>query len=109
MINYDGRRFHSTAHSPDSHASLALYHQNGDLVWAEFAGGNVRRGSLAGIRSPDGTLEFAYTMVLASGDVIAGRCVSTPELLDDGHLRLHEKWERYGAHAASGVSELEEV
>ncbi len=109
MINYDGRRFRSTAHAPGEEGAVAVYRQSGDLLWAEFAGGNARRGALSGRCAADGTLEFGYTMVLTSGDVICGRCVSTPEILDDGRIRLHEQWERYGPHAATGVSEIEEI
>jgi hypothetical protein len=107
MINYDGRRFRAVNGEPD--APVALYRQDGDLVWAEFAGHDVRRGSLAGVCRPDGTLEFAYSMVLGGGAVISGHCVSTPEVLGSGRIRLHEKWERFGRHATVGESMLEEV
>jgi hypothetical protein len=109
MFNYNGKRFRSTTAGPDGDSPVALYRQDGDLVWAEFAGHDVRRGLLAGTCAPDGTLTFAYCMVLNSGEVISGRCASTPQLLDDGRIRLHEKWERYGPHTASGISYLEEV
>ena len=110
MINYDGRRFRAVddAADPDGTA-VAHYHQIGDLLWGEFAGGTVRRGSLCGLCLPDGELEFAYTTVLLTGEVIAGHCRSTPEVLGDGRIRLSEKWERFGLHAAVGVSEIEEV
>lgn len=108
MINYDGRLFRKTDDTaPDS--PLVRYNQSGDLVWAEFAGGPVRRGSMAGTCAPDGTIDFAYSMVMAGGEVISGQCVSTPQLLPGGYVRLHERWERYGTHAASGTSYLEEV
>lgn len=107
MINYDGRRFRSLDDNEGS--AIAQYHQNGDLLWGEFAGGSVRRGSLCGLCSPDGELEFAYTTVLLSGEVISGHCSSIPQALDDGRIRLYEKWERYGANAAAGVSEIEEI
>jgi hypothetical protein len=106
MIDYNGRRFRAVGHGD---AAVATYHQSGDLLWAEFSGGDARRGALTGRCAPDGTLEFAYSMVLTSGEVIAGHCVSTPELLDDGRIRLYERWQRYGPNAASGVSELEEA
>lgn len=109
MINYDGRRFRAADADPDGRAPVALYRQDGDLVWGEFAGGEVRRGSLAGTCEPDGTIDFAYCMVRADGRVISGRCVSTPQLLVDGRIRLHETWERYGQHADRGTSYLEEV
>jgi hypothetical protein len=88
MIDYDGRTFRPSGHHPDGDAPVASYRQSGDLVWAEFTGGGIRRGSLTGLRRPDNTLEFTYTMVLANGSVLAGHCESTPEALPDGRIRL---------------------
>jgi hypothetical protein len=107
MIDYDGRRFRAAGHGSD--APVAVYRQRDDLLWAEFDGGSVRRGSLTGLRRADDSIEFTYTMVLADGSILAGHCESAPEMLPDGRVRLHERWERYGAHAASGTSELEEI
>lgn len=105
-INYDGRRFRRVG-IPDG--VVASYQQDGDLVWADFSGGHVLRGTLCGLRDSRDALNFAYTMVLATGEVISGHCVNTPQLRDDGSLMLREQWERYGVHAASGVDYLEEV
>jgi hypothetical protein len=107
MVSYDGRTFRP--HGEGAHVPQARYHQDGDLVWGEFAGGHVRRGSLAGTCSPDGTLDFGYCMVYDSGEIVSGRCRSTPQLLPDGRIRLNEQWERYAPHADRGVSYLEEV
>ncbi|MGW5049583.1 hypothetical protein [Actinokineospora sp. NPDC004072] len=106
MINYDGRRFRKAG---GGDGTEARYHQDGDLVWAEFTGGAVRRGSVTGRCDPDGTLRLAYTMVLAGGEIIAGSTVNTPTRDPRGLLVLREEWERFGDHAASGVSYLEEV
>ncbi|MEU4832216.1 hypothetical protein [Streptosporangium sp. NPDC023615] len=109
MIDYNGRRF-TTGGVPSSESHpIALYRQHGDLLWGEFSGGHARRGSLTGLCAPDGTLDFAYTMVLDTGAVVSGHCRSTPELLPDGRVLLHETWERFGAHASRGVSLLEEI
>lgn len=105
MINYDGRRFHP-AGEPDQQA---IYRQDGDLLWGEFTGGTARRGTLVGVCAPDGVLDFAYCMVLADGEVVSGRCHSTPTQRPDGGIVLSEEWERYGPHAAKGLSTLEEV
>ncbi|TWP47053.1 hypothetical protein FKR81_33500 [Lentzea tibetensis] len=69
----------------------------------------MRRGSIAGTRSPDGTLHMGYTMVLETGEVICGHTVNTPEFTPAGTLRLREEWERYGPHAATGTSYIDEV
>lgn len=106
MINYDGRRFRAAG---GGDGAIARYHQDGDLVWADFAGGPVRRGAVTGTCGPDGTLRLAYTMVLAGGEVVSGHTVNTPERDGAGRLVLREEWERYGANAATGISYLEEV
>lgn len=106
MINYDGRRFRKAG---EDTTTTAVYRQEGDIVWAVISGGEVLRGAITGTRQPNGTLHMGYTMVLATGDVICGHTVNTPEVSADGRLRLREAWERYGPHAATGVSYLEEV
>jgi len=108
MISYDGRRFSPAPAGPGG-AVIADYHQREDLIWAEFAGGEVRRGSLAGTSTADGVLQFAYCMVLTSGEAVTGLCRSVPQVLADGRIRLTEHWERFGAGADSGISTLEEL
>jgi hypothetical protein len=108
MVSYDGRTFRVSGQGA-ANVPQARYHQDGNLVWGEFAGGDVRRGLLAGICSPDGTLDFAYCIVQANGEIVSGRCHSTPESFDDGRIRLNEEWERYAPHADRGVSYLEEL
>ena len=88
----------------ESRPGRASTASDGDLLWGEFSGGHARRGSLAGTCAPDGTLDFAYCMVLDGGEVISGRCHSTPTVLADGRIRLHEEWERYGRTPAAGAS-----
>jgi hypothetical protein len=110
-IGYDGRIFHSAAAEtadPGGSTVVGHYHQDGEVIWAEFAGGRVVRGSLAGRCGPDGVLDLAYCQLLNDGGVVSGRCTSYPTVLEDGRVRLTEHWERYGAHAGTGVSVIEE-
>lgn len=108
MIDYDGRRFSPVTESSGP-APVAQYHQQQDLIWAEFSGGHVRRGSIAGTSDADGELRFAYCMVLTSGEAVTGLCHSIPEVLDDGRIRLTEHWQRFSPNASSGTSLLEEL
>jgi hypothetical protein len=109
VIDYNGRRFRKVVADPKQEAPETTYRQDGDIVWAELTGGGVRRGSLTGLCAEDGTIDFAYTMVLASGAVISGHSVNTPEVLADGRIQLNERWERFGEHAQSGTSSIVEV
>lgn len=110
-FHYDGKRFRSAAAETAAGGNVPVghYHQAGDLVWAEFFGGKVVRGSLVGTCDQTGVLSLAYCQVLASGEVVAGECTSTPELLPDGRIRLREEWRRHGAAGGSGVSYIEEM
>jgi len=106
-IDYDGRRFRPA--EDDAKDRVAYYRQDGDLLWGHFLGGHARRGALTGTCAPDGTLHFAYSMVLDDGEIVSGACRSTPHLLPDGRIRLHETWERYGRNGGGGESWLEEI
>jgi hypothetical protein len=109
-VDYGGRRFrpvdnqHYPAGTP---TPTGLYYQDGDLVWAEFAGASIRAGRLVGRCRPDGTIDAAYCWVTASGETMAGSCVSSPTVLADGRVRLTERWRRLDG--AVGVSYVEEV
>ena len=109
-IDYDGRRFRPVeAGLAEGGADTAVghYHQDSDLIWAQFAGSGVRSGWLVGTCRPDGIIDAAYCMVTSDGDAIAGNCVSTPTLLADGRVRLTERWRRLDG--ATGISQIEEI
>jgi hypothetical protein len=110
-ISYDGLIFDSIAAetaAQDGSGVVGHYHQDGEVIWAEFAGGRVVRGSLTGRRDPDGVLQLAYCQLLDDGSVVSGRCSSYPTVFADGRVRLEEHWERFGEHGGTGVSVLEE-
>lgn len=103
--SYDGRVFGPVDPVPGS--VVGHYHQQADLVWAEFTGGPVRTGRLVGVRDQSGVIEAAYCQVMLDGEVVAGRCLSTPTVLGDGRVRLTEQWRR--ADGSSGVSSIQEL
>jgi hypothetical protein len=110
-ISYDGRVFRSAAAEtadPSGTGPLCHYHQDGDVIWGEFAGGRVVRGSIAGRSDKDGVLRFAYCQLLDDGSVMSGACTSYPTVHPDGRIRLDEHWERFGEHADKGTSVIEE-
>lgn len=103
--DYDGRSFRPV--DAAGSGTVGRYRQDGDLVVADFAGPAVRAGRLVGRRRPDGVLDAVYCYLTAAGDAVAGECVSTPELLADGRVRLTEHWRRLDG--STGVSHIEEI
>jgi hypothetical protein len=111
-IHYNGRIFRSFSNTSEGEADTRTtfrYHQKGDIVWAEYAGGRIRFGQLVGLVLPDSKLEIRYQHVNESGELMTGLCLSTPEVLPDGRLRLYESWQWTCGDRASGESIVEEI
>lgn len=112
VIDYDGRCFRSvenTANGEVSGATTFEYHQHGDIVWATYEGGGVAFGTLVAAADDAGVLDMRYSHVNDAGDLRTGVCRSTPEVLADGRLRLHERWRWTCGDDSEGTSILEEV
>lgn len=111
-IDYDGRSFASVRNSPGGEVgadTIFCYRQLGDVVWAEYRGGEIVRGHLIAKCDGDGVLDMRYHHVNTRGDLMTGTCSSTPELLPDGRIRLHEKWRWTSGDRSAGESVVEEL
>lgn len=111
-INYRGRTFRSVSNSPNGEVgdeTLFSYRQENDVVWATYAGGQIRFGTLVASVDSDGRLDMRYAHVNARGELQTGKCLSTPEILPDGRIRLHEKWEWTSGDCSTGESVVEEA
>ena len=111
-INYNNRLFAPVSNSESGEVSsntVFEYHQQGDVVWAEYRGGDVVFGNLIAKAQPDGSLDMRYPHVNRKGALMTGVCESTPEVLKDGRIRLHEKWRWTSGDNSQGESVIEEV
>ena len=111
-INYHDRRFAPVSNSANGEvdsATIFHYRQRGRVVWATYEGGAVLWGTLVAKIAEDGTLEMRYQHLNRDGELMTGRCRSTPEVLPDGRLRLHESWQWTSGGCSAGESTLEEV
>jgi len=111
-MNYDGKTFkpiQSTNNGETSEATIFKYHQNGNLLTAEYSGGNILFGHLIGLVDIKGRIEMRYHQVNNDGNLMTGICFSTPEHIENGKIRLHEKWQWTSGDRSKGVSILEEV
>ena len=105
----DGRTFVGVRNSGDGEvdaSTVFTYHQDGQLIWAEYAGGPIVLGRLVGTRDGD-LLTFRYVHASADGTTSGGRCTARLERLPDGRLRSPESWS-WESRAGSGSSVVEE-
>lgn len=106
----DGRRFAAVSEVVGGEVradTVFTYHERAGEVWAEYAGGAIRRGFLVGTRDGD-RLDFRYTQLNADGDTSTGHCMSIVSALPDGRLRLDETWQ-WESRTGSGTSMVVEL
>ena len=111
-INYDNRRFTSVSNSANGEVGAATvfeYHQDGALVWATYRGGSIVYGTLIAKVDEQDCLDMRYQHLNATGELMTGRCHSTPEVLPDGRLRMHEQWQWTSGDGSTGSSVIEEI
>ena len=111
-IDYNGKRFRSTQNSAGGDVNgetVFHYHQDGHVVWADYAGGAVHKGSLIATVDEHGVLDMRYQHVDQHGALKTGVCRSTPEILPNGKLRLHESWRWTCGNDETGRSIIEEI
>lgn len=112
MINYDGKKFRAILNSENGEVSEDLifeYRQIGDLLSCHYSGTQIRKGFLLGIVSPSGVIEMTYQQVNFQNELRTGKCISTPEVMKNGRICLHEVWEWTNGDLSSGYSLLEEI
>jgi GNAT superfamily N-acetyltransferase len=93
-INYDNKLFTSIENTENGEVgkeTLFHYHQNKEIIWAEYYGGIIKKGFLLGLINPNGELEFNYEHMNKSNETKTGKCISTPKVLEDGRIELFEK------------------
>lgn len=112
MVNYHNRVFRTQSNSDNGETSDETefhYKQVGNIVFADYSGGNIKYGHLLGIVSEYGTIEMRYHQINLSGQLMTGRCESIPEILENGKIRLHETWQWTSGDLSKGKSIVEEI
>lgn len=111
-LDLNNRVFRSVANTENGDVGAETrfyYRQDGNLVTANYRGGDIRHGQLIALMREDGRLDMRYHHVTVTGEFKLGRCVSTPEVLPDGRLRFRERWQWLSGDRSEGTSEIEEV
>ena len=85
------------------------YHQNGNLLWAEYSGGDILKGSLMGSVLCNGELDFVYHHMNQNMQIKTGKCHSVPTVQENGKIELSEQWQWTSGDYSKGESLLVEV
>lgn len=110
MINYNQRIFKSVSNSETGEVSAETrfkYQQQDNLVWAEDNGGEIIFGILITKVVENDGLEMRYQHLNSKGELMTGRCFSTPQRLPNGKIPLLEKWQWTSGYFSSGESVIE--
>ena len=110
VINLNSKTFialSNTANGEVSDETEFHYHEADGLVWAEYSGGDILRGTLLGKRLNEIEIEFNYQHVSSDMSLKAGYCRSMISM-DGGRIKLSEKWRWYSGDCSEGRSELVE-
>jgi hypothetical protein len=112
MYNYHNRIFRSVANSGSGEVdaqTIFKYSQLGNIVTAVYSGGHIISGNLIALVDDEGKLDMRYQHVSDQQQLMTGTCISTPEVLPNGKIRLHEKWQWTCGDRSNGESVIEEM
>jgi len=112
MINYDQKTFRpisNTENGETSNETVFVYRQVGNILTSAYCGGKIVSGHLIGLVDDQGNIDMRYHQINSQGELMTGQCQSTPEILPDGRIRLHETWEWTSGDCSKGQSIIEET
>jgi hypothetical protein len=112
LINLDKKVFKALSNSDNGEVSgdtLFYYSQKEKIISAEYSGGEIVKGNLIGKQLDDGRFDFVYHHINKDGKLKIGKCLSNATLLDNGKIKLFEKWQWLSDDLSVGTSELIEI
>ncbi len=112
MIDYNNKVFKPVSNSDNGEVdgdTLFHYKQQGNILSCVYHGPKINHGQLIGLVNEEGTINMRYHQVNAKGELMTGVCNSSPEIMPNGKIRLHEKWQWTSGDLSAGESTLEEI
>lgn len=112
IMNYNNKRFRAIKNSDNGETSeetIFHYKQTGNILTSSYKGGKIKEGHLIGIVDNDGTIKMSYHQINEQSALMTGICTSTPEICEDGKLRLMENWQWTSGDKSKGQSIIEEI
>ncbi len=99
-INYNNKTF-KVKGSDDANATFFKYYQKGNILWGQYEGGSVKKGSLIATVDDNGVLQMHYQHLNTNLEFKLGKCTSTPKILEDGRIEIFEAYESVNTESIS--------
>ncbi|EAR03014.1 hypothetical protein [Maribacter sp. HTCC2170] len=80
------------------------YSQKGNLVTAEYHGGNIRYGKIISVLKSN-ELHMRYQCITTDDELKAGKAIAEISLNEQGKIKLKLNWEWLGGNQTIGTSE----
>ncbi|WP_139959540.1 n-acetylglutamate synthase [Flavicella sediminum] len=112
FINYHNKKFRVRSNSENGALSTQMifhYQQTGTILSCSYSDSTIIKGELLGLVNTDGSIEMSYQQINLKKELMTGICTSTPEILANGKILLHEKWQWTSGDKSVGTSTLEEL
>ena len=111
-MNYHNKAFKALSNTDNGETSsdtIFYYKQEGTILSAVYAGGEIKQGHLLGLVSDNGEIDMHYHHLNNKNEFKTGICHSKPELMPNGKIRLHEIWQWTSGDKSKGSFILEEI
>lgn len=107
QINFNGKTFSLVANSTNGKANaetIFKYHQEGNLVTADYYGGSIRYGKIiAELKGHQ--LHMLYQCMTTDNTLKAGKAMATIGWNQHNKIKLTLDWEWLGENKGNGTSE----
>ena len=111
-MNYHNKKFRPVSNSENGEVSSEMvfhYQQEGNILTCSYQGKSIKKGQLIGLVDSEGKIDMRYHQINLAGELMTGICHSTPEIMENGKIRLLESWQWTSGDRSKGNSILEEV
>lgn len=111
-MNLNKRTFISISNSESGEVNgetIFHYFQQDQMIWAEYAGGEIVKGFLIGHFISENQITFTYQHLNQQFENRIGKCISKIEVKPNGTLRLYENWQWLDGEQQCGQSIIEEI
>ncbi len=112
MINYNDKKFvvvNNSENGETDNETTFHYYQIKNRVWATYSGGKIIMGHLIGKVNNGGVIDMRYHHMNTSLELLVGKCISTPEIMENLKLRMHEQWTWTEGREGNGYSIIQEI